>query len=738
MSGMRQNCYKGCEIMAGKTLDPHLWNLENLFKFMYDVPVYQRPYSWDKEQVEVLLDDIIEAYKSESKDEGYYTGNIIVYDKNDKINGLITKYDIIDGQQRITTFSLILLALYTLSISIGVDTNDKTLGNIKAALWKYVNRVYKKDLKAVTLNSIEKKCFSDLYDRCFDSPKTILSFCENYHCESRFDERVINNFKNIYEGIRIKISADDQNEILDFADYILQYIQFIVIEANCKANKVFSMFESINSKGKKLEEIDLIKTYIFSQLDEDSYGTYLDKWGELIIKTKDNLYDYLYNYIKAYLCFYRQNITIINFKSISKNELLKYFNEQNIAEAFKKMLDDMYDKVDYYNMLSSASDAYNLVKNNKFRFFFKIFTDISYKHPKALFLRTLIEYKEGKISKDDVVSIISETVSFMMKFLTISSRDSKDAITMFSGIMNDIYECGGVTKDIVINSIAAELIRQGIVSDKLKVDLNSMDAYEQNKKLTISLLSLYEATTTDASGNVKISYDQAYTILNSFSETFSLDHLLVQTPDATIDDFKYYKDEAGNVLVLKEGHDFPSDIVSGMDYDTFTRKVLNRIGNLRIYYKDKNSGRQNTTIALKEYENFNTYGDVVNRGNDLIDTLINKCLPTPEVDLSQIQTGSNKKSEANLPKMGKLIEFGIVNPGDKLYITLKPDESVATLIDEKFVDFNGEKLTINEWGCKITGWQSIRIYAYVAIVGEIETLHQKRLYYIQEHNEPIT
>lgn len=724
--------------MAGKTLDPHLWNLENLFKSMYDVPVYQRPYSWDKEQVEVLLDDIIEAYHSENKNEGYYTGNIIVYDKNDKINGLITKYDIIDGQQRITTFALILLALYTLAISIGVDKNDMTLGSIKAALWKYVNRDYKKELKAVTLNSIEKKCFSDLYDRCFDYPKTISSFCANYHCESRFDERVINNFRNVYEGIRSKISADDQNEILDFADYILQYVQFIVIEANCKANKVFSMFESINSKGKKLEEIDLIKTYIFSQLDEASYSTYLDKWGELIIKTKDNLYDYLYNYIKAYLCFYRQNISIINFKAISKNELLKYFNESNIAEAFKKMLDDMYDKVDYYNMLSSASDAYNLIKNNKFRFYFKIFTEISYKHPKALFLRTLIEYKEGKISKDDVVSIVSETISFMMKFLTISGRDSKDAITMFSNIMNDIYACGGVTKEIVVNSIAAELIKQGIVSEKLKLDLKSMDAYEQNKKLTISLLSLYEATTKDASGKIKVSYDQAYTILNSFSEAFSLDHLLVQTPDPASKEFKYYKDDVSDVLVLKSGHDFPSDIINGMDYDTFTRKVLNKIGNLRVYYKDKNSGRQNTSISLKEYDSFHKYNDIVTREDDLIDTLIDQCLPMPDVDLSQIQTGSNKKSEANLPKMGKLIEFGIIKPGDKIYITQNPDESVATLIDEKYVDFNGEKLTLNEWGCKITGWQSIRIYSYVAIVGEIETLHQKRLAFIQDHNEPIS
>ena len=229
--------------MAGKTLDPHLWNLENLFKSIYDVPVYQRPYSWDKEQVNVLLSDIIEAYQSDCKNEGYYTGNIIVYDKNDKINGLITKYDIIDGQQRITTFSLILMALYTLSLTMGVSETDRTLSRIKEALWKYVNRTYHKEYIAVTLNSIEKKCFSDLCNHCFDNPKTVIHFCDSYHCSSAFENRVISNYKNIYATLQKEISSDDQGKILDFADYILQYIQFIVIEANCKAKNVNIKFD---------------------------------------------------------------------------------------------------------------------------------------------------------------------------------------------------------------------------------------------------------------------------------------------------------------------------------------------------------------------------------------------------------------------------------------------------------------------------------------------------------------
>ena len=324
----------------------------------------------------------------------------------------------------------------------------------------------------------------------------------------------------------------------------------------------------------------------------------------------------------------------------------------------------------------------------------------------------------------------------MMKFLTISSRDSKDAITMFSSIMNDIYTANKVSKDLIVNAIAAELVKQGVTPEKLKSDLKSMDAYEQNKRLTISLLALYDSTTRDDNSKIKISYDQAYTLLNSFSTAFSLDHLLVQTPDVNSNEFKYYKDSA-DTLVLKPGHDFPDEIVNGMDFDTFARKILNQIGNLRIYYKDKNSGRQNSSIDLPEYDNFNTYKDVVDRGTELIDTIIDECLPTPNIDISQIKT-SNKKLEASLPKMDKLIEFGLINKGDKIYLTLKPDESVATLLDEKYVDFNGEKLTLNDWGCRITGWQSIRIYAYVAIVGEIETLHQKRLAFIQEHNEPVS
>lgn len=731
--------YVGGSEMAQKVLDPHMWNLETLFKLIYEVPVYQRPYSWDKEQVEILLNDIAEAYASEDKEEGYYTGNIIVYDVDDKVNGIISKYDIIDGQQRITTFSLILLSVYYLALISGVLETDMTINRVKGALWKILNRSYRKDLPVVTLNSIERKCFGDLFNKGFDDAKELEAFCRQYKTTSIFEDRVLKNFLYITERLKDTVVAQDSSSILDYADYLLQYVHFIVIEANCKRNKVFSMFESINSKGKKLEDIDLIKTYIFSKLDEGDYSTYLDKWGQLIIKTNDNLYDYMYNYIKAYLCFYRQNISVENFKTIAVRDMMPYYKVSTEKDAFMKLLDDMYNKVDYYIMLSDTDKANKLVKNNKFRFYYKIFTEVSYKHPKALFLRTLIEYSEEKITKDDVVDIVTGTVGFMVKFLTICDRDSKDAITMFSGIMNEIYEKKTVVKDDVVMALASEYLNKGITAEKLKAELQEIDAYNQNKKLTCALLALYEST--NVSRNVTISYDQAYTLFDSYSDSFSLDHLLVQDPKVNDSNYKYYKDDVTSTLKLKEGNDFPAgSVVEGIDYDTFISRVLNKIGNLRIYYRDKNSGRQNTAIALKEYDSFNTYADIKNRGKDIANIIFDYCMPQPEIDLSLIQTSSKKRSEAAFPKMDKLIEFNLVKPGDKLYITVNScdsSESEAELIDDKYVIYKGEKMTINTWGCKVTGWKSIRIYDNVAIVGEAETLHEKRLAYINEHNEAV-
>lgn len=721
--------------MAEKMLDPNLWNISELFKSIYQIPVYQRPYSWEKEQTEVLLTDIIDAYNSKNKYDGYYIGNILIYDVGETINGNIIKYDIIDGQQRITTFAILLMALYVSAISLGTENTNNLLLKIKDVLWKCIIGDYKRDLKTVTLNSIEKQVFSDLYDHCYDSPKDIEEFCDTYECSSKIEKRVLNNFSFIREQLQNKVSKDDPQKLLAFSDYCLNYVKVIAVIARCQANNVFSMFESLNSKGKKLDDIDLIKTYIFSKLDPSSYEKYSKKWGKLIIKTNDRLYDYLYIYIKAYIQFYSNRITDLYFKALSKGILKKHFKVETEAEAFEKLIDDMYNKVAFYNMLFSQRAAYKLIGKNKFRFYYNVFTYIDYQHPKALFFRIFNDYSEGKISKSDVEQIVVQVVGYMMKFLTINSGDSKDTITVFRTIMSDIYKDKSVSKDKINMHLSSEIQNKGLSSSRLKNDLTSMDAFNKNRKLTVSLLSIYEST-KNKDGKNKTSYDEAWSILNTFitTDTLTLDHILVQKPNPSSSRFRYYRDKDTECLVLKDNSDFPEGITNGMEYNEFLRATLNKIGNLRIYYRDENAGRGNSEVSLRDYSSFNSYSQVQKRMDQIIDTLIDYCLPTPEYDKINTKKLSDNSARRTYPRMAEMISLGLISPGDKIYILSNPDSSVATLIDGKNVMYNGERVTLNEWGQMVKGWSSIDIYEYAAILGEEESLHQKRIKYLSGNN----
>ena len=712
--------------MPQQQLDPHMWEIDKLFENkIYNVPVYQRPYSWNIENVEILLNDIFDAYNSPQKIEGYYTGNLLLHDKNEKINGIATIYEVIDGQQRITTIALILLALYSIT-TLRKGQDDDVYRDIKKYLWKKITkRQPEKEYKVVNLNSTEKKCFDDLFNYAFDHPDKIYDYAKNYETTSSSEKFVIGNFIKIHDKISTEqITSKTADDILDYAKYILENVRFIAIECRCNVNKVFSMFESINSKGKKLDEIDLIKTYIFSKLDEESYDEYLSKWGQLIIKTDNNLYDYFYTYIRAFITFYRQNIKINNFKAMSEWSLSNHFGKNSLCDTFKAFIDDMVNKVDYYIMLSSYEKASDLISSKRFRFYYKVFSG-TYTHPKPLFMRVLYEYSVGNISKDDTIDIFEQIVKYMIKFTNIADLESKEVINLFSNIMNNIYETDEVDKNYIYAQIANETMIKGIDDKAIAFNLSQMDAYEKNKKVSTALLALYESMETSDGGKISISYDKAYILVEKFSEAFSLDHLLVQTPDKDDFNYKYYCDTSNNteVLRLKEGNDFPKNITDGMPYDTFKHTILNKIANLRIYYQDKNSGRSNTAIELKEYGEFHNYKDIETRENSIIPVLVNNVLKTPTANLSLI---SKKKKPSKLPGMDKLIDEGLVNIGDQLYITLHPDNSIATLIDTNKVEFNGEVMSINEWAKKIIGWTAVRTYSYVARVGETETLHQKR------------
>uniref|UniRef100_UPI000834E98E DUF262 domain-containing protein n=1 Tax=Oceanivirga salmonicida TaxID=1769291 RepID=UPI000834E98E len=555
--------------MDDKTFMPSIWSVEKLFNRVFEIPVYQRPYSWDKEEVETLINDIIDSYIEDNK-QTYYVGNILIKDKREKINGEFIKYEIIDGQQRITTLNLILLALYTL---IDKDSDDEVYINIRNLLWKKLERKNIKDLRTMNLGNLEQEYFENLYNECFIEKNNIMDTIENIKKTNIFTIRIKNNFLIIRNIIKERIMGNDIQNLYKFSDFLLAYIKVLAIEIDMKMTKIFSIFESINSKGKKLEEIDLIKSYIFSVIDFKKHDIYLKKWGQLIEETEDNLEDYLYVYIKSFVKFYRQNIKIKSFKDIIKNKLKEDYGIENDSCVFEKLLDDMLKQVKYYKMLTDINLSNKLINNNVFKFYHKACINLSYNHPKPLFMRLFSEYAKGYIEKNDLIEIVKEISVFMFKFITIVGLDSKDVIELFSDIMGNIYEKEideSIDKEKIKNLIALKLNKENIDNELLHKKISTYDAYSKSN-VTNVLLSLYQSLDKD-----RVSYDKANLyLLDKDKISIGLDHLMPQNPNPNDIYLKYYVEN--KKLILKDCHDFPKEFETGQNYEDFKNKVLNKI-----------------------------------------------------------------------------------------------------------------------------------------------------------------
>ena len=94
-------------------------------------------------------------------------------------------------------------------------------------------------------------------------------------------------------------------------------------------------------------------------------------------------------------------------------------------------------------------------------------------------------------------------------------------------------------------------------------------------------------------------------------------------------------------------------------------------------------------------------------------------------EMEEESEATTKRKSTQLPKMDWLIDQGIINIGDEVYLINHPEE-VAKVVDAKNVEYKGEKMSFNQYGCEITGWKAIQIYAFMKKVGGNKTLAKLR------------
>ncbi|RVY58121.1 DUF262 and DUF1524 domain-containing protein [Helicobacter pylori] len=339
------------------------------------IPIYQRLYSWGKEQCKQLWDDIIKIGGND-KMNGHFIGSILyVLDGNTHSNNPLL---IIDGQQRLTTITLLLIALRN-------HSSDE---------------VKRKEIESYLINSGNDgdKKFRLILS---ESDKDTLLFLidKNKRKPSEPSSKIMENFKLFEEWIRK--NTDKLETIFKGLDKLM--IVWIALKKGKDDPQL--IFESMNSKGIELTQADLIRNYIIMETEvekqEDFYNQY---WRAMEEDFKQN--ETLFNR------FVRHYLTI---------KIGKIPNEKRVYEAFKDyqqkegieiedLLKDLQKYCGYFCQIAfKKEDDKDL--NKALSFLVDLEMDVIY----PLLLELYSDYKDGVLSKQDFISIIDLIESYLCR-----------------------------------------------------------------------------------------------------------------------------------------------------------------------------------------------------------------------------------------------------------------------------------------------------------------------------------
>lgn len=231
--------------------------IDTCFRNHYVVPDYQREYVWDQTQVEQLLADLTEAFSADRKKD-YFLGTIVTYKTGNH-------FELIDGQQRVTTFFIILCALRKL-----YNENKEPSSVIDNLIYSPVMNDDGDTIPSYHLQ-LQYEEASNYLELIYDlqtAPKPI----------SASGERLFGAFDSIitYFGEKMPIFSD----LKKFASFLLQKTRFIQIETY-DITDALKIFETINQRGVGLNPMDLLKNMIFRQVDRAKFKELNMKWKEI-------------------------------------------------------------------------------------------------------------------------------------------------------------------------------------------------------------------------------------------------------------------------------------------------------------------------------------------------------------------------------------------------------------------------------------------------------------------------
>ncbi|MCT4085383.1 DUF262 domain-containing protein [Elizabethkingia anophelis] len=346
------------------------------------IPIYQRTYSWQLAQCDQLLKDIIRISKDDNL-QGHFLGSIVYFQEDIHTISDVPKLLVIDGQQRLTTVSLLILALahFLKNNPVELDTNANKLFN-----YYLLNSDEDNDLRyKLMLTRGDKQSYINLLNE-IPQEDTMNRVTENYKFfASRINEE---NVKAIYNGV------------------LRLFIVDVALEKD-KDNPQL-IFESMNSTGLDLSQADLIRNYVLMGQEIDLQTKLYENYWFPMEQTFGNEYSTRFDgFMRDYLSVKTGKIPRIG---EVYEEFKLYINSDRSSESIEENVKDTFNFANHYSKIvlrkEKDKDLQEMFSN-----ILKLKVDVAY----PFILPVYNDYVHGLVSKDDFISILKLVESYVFR-----------------------------------------------------------------------------------------------------------------------------------------------------------------------------------------------------------------------------------------------------------------------------------------------------------------------------------
>jgi len=353
------------------------------------IPLFQRPYSWEPKDWATLWEDLMAQYEGEDRASHFMGAVVTVPIKSVPVG--VTKHLVIDGQQRLTTLALLLIALRQKAQSIGDGSTAGIIGDF------LINRHYKApdDLKLVP-TQVDRAAFNALvYQKELDE----------------FEEsRVVQAFRYFCKRLDGADVEDNPLQPSTVLQAIQQSLQVVMINLG-EADDPYLIFESLNHKGKPLTQADLVRNYVLMRFQHstsaggEQEAAYEDLWRPMETRLGSEMTDFLRHFSMRG----GRNVRKGDIYSASKTELEKLKD----AATVKAGLTEMKKSALAYHKFVRPSEENDERIARRLLAIQDLDSTVFY----PLLLRSYRSYEREEIALDEVLKTLDLLESFYLRRL---------------------------------------------------------------------------------------------------------------------------------------------------------------------------------------------------------------------------------------------------------------------------------------------------------------------------------